>query len=579
MRRFLTLIIIGVLSLLILSMHNTTEVSAEGEVVAVRGDDIPLSAQLLQNGTYGDPVPDQVISFYDALLDVYLDSAVTNQDGYASIIWSIPSNHPLDITPVNATFSGNETLALAPSCQWAFVHILSRTQIIIDNYSETLHPDDYFVLEIRLLNDINNPIVGAQASLFSATYQLAFATTNETGYALFTLECNLTWSSLGVNDLWVKYEQDLDSHNSEAEIYFQFTVEQVETIIEIENTIPNKINLTDSLDLRLHVETYEGSLPNSPLNLFLNSIHFDSVTTDQFGEIDLFIPIDSRFSLGSNTIRIQYDGTNRNTAAQSVINFDVTSPINFDFQKPENAILGIEYEFRIDVSDILGRYIPNVLVNVHDMLLDVKVSARIPFNSTYVNIALTFEDYVGLHTLNITITGNDYITNRVQFVDITVWSKPNLVLVDNSILGYAYPSQEIFFKVQLKDVNGGISERLIELKDSQNETMEIFTTDSEGLVEILITAPTVEDNYLFSFAYNGMPESFELAAMFSYQFTVTKVMPVLVRIERYEIIPPAHEITVDFIIRGLNGTYLMGVNLLYTWNGFTITTITQEDGS
>lgn len=578
MRRFLILIIIGVLSLMLLSLSNTTEVTAEGEVVVIRGDEVPLSARLLQNGTYGDPVPNQIIVFYDALLDAYLGSALTNQEGYASIIWNMPSNHPLGLTPVNATFTGNETLSLAPSCQWAFVHVLSRTQIVIENYTETLHPEDHFVLEISLLNDIDEPIIGAQVYLLSATSQLASAITNETGYAFFALECNLTWSSLGVNDLWVRFEQNLASHHSQSELLLEYTVEQVESIIDMESTVPTNVNLTDSLNLQFCLETYEGGIPDSPLIVLLNNIFFDSVVTNQYGEATLIVPIDSRFSLGPNTFQINYNGTDRNAAAHTEISFNVKSPVHLSVEVPERVILGIENVFKIEVTDILGRYIPNSVVHIHDLLSDIDVFVTVPSGLIHVDTVLTFYNLAGLRTLEVAITGSNYITNTTHHADFIVWSQPTLVLSANSILGYASPSQDIAFEIQLINHNGAIPERLLELKDFQNETIEVLTTDLEGNAEIRLTAPAIEGTFSFTILYSGTQSGFELPASYSYQLIVTKVMPVSIQVDSYEINPPAQEILVSFIVRGLNGTYLKGVDFIYTWNSFTIRTISQENG-
>ncbi|NHI83236.1 MAG: hypothetical protein EAX81_02890 [Candidatus Thorarchaeota archaeon] len=578
MKRFLTLLVIGIVGLIVISISNATDVHAEGEVIVVRGDEILLSAQLLQNGTYGDPVPDQVISFYDAILDVCLGSALTNQEGYASIIWSIPSNHPLGITPVNVTFLGNESLALASSSQWAYIHILSRSQIIIEHYSETLHPNDYFLLELTLLNDMNEPIAGAQVSLFSIASEMASSTTNETGYAFFMFQCNLTWSSLGINDFLVKFEQSLESHHSEAEISLQYTVEQIESVIDLDTSLPANVNLADTLEFQLHLETHEGRTPNSVLDLLINNALFDSITTNQNGDAMVQISIDSRFFLGPNTVRIEYNGTDRNAATYIEVNFNVISPVLLDTKIPTNVVLGIDNIFRIEVSDTLGRYIPNSVVNLHDLLSGEEMSTRIAYSLTYVDVPFAFKDCIGSHSLEIRITGNNYISNTTHFQDVVVWSQPNLVIISNSILGYASPSQGISFEVKLKDHNGGISERLIELKGLDNETIEIFTTNSEGVAEIHLVAPVIENVYVFTLFYYGTQSGLELSANLSYPFVVTRVMPVTIQTDSYEITPPAQEIIVNFMIRGLNGTYLKDVDFSYTWNKITMTATSQENG-
>ena len=59
-----TLLLIIALAFLLLSSGVGT-VSAEENFVAVRGDNVTITVTLLQNGTFGNPVPNQRIEFYD----------------------------------------------------------------------------------------------------------------------------------------------------------------------------------------------------------------------------------------------------------------------------------------------------------------------------------------------------------------------------------------------------------------------------------------------------------------------------------------------------------------------------------
>ena len=100
-----------------LATLNSGHVSAYNEVQVVRGKAIAITSILVQNGSHGDYVPNQRIVFFDQTYNTQLGSDMTDANGVASISWNIPINHPLGPTIINATFFGNESLSLAPSCQ------------------------------------------------------------------------------------------------------------------------------------------------------------------------------------------------------------------------------------------------------------------------------------------------------------------------------------------------------------------------------------------------------------------------------------------------------------------------------
>jgi hypothetical protein len=181
-----TLALSGVLFLLLLA-SSTNTVSAEGEIVIQRGENVKISAQLLQNGTFGDPVPNQLIEFFDQTHDALINCNTTDVDGIASINWTIPLGFPLGPTLINATFRGNELLFLSPSTQWIFLNIVSSTQIVIDHENGPFAPGDLFCFTASLFNDANTPIAGSQLIALSGNTVLATSITNSSGIAMCCL--------------------------------------------------------------------------------------------------------------------------------------------------------------------------------------------------------------------------------------------------------------------------------------------------------------------------------------------------------------------------------------------------------
>jgi hypothetical protein len=78
--------------------------------------------------------------------------------------------------------------------------------------------------------------------------------------------------------------------------------------------------------------------------------------------------------------------------------------------------------------------------------------------------------------------------------------------------------------------------------------------------------------------YTGILSEYELSTTFYYNFKVSRIIPVMIQLEYYEVISPAQEIFVRFVMRGYNGTFLQGVGFTYTWTELTVKTISQSNG-
>ncbi|MFW9968486.1 MAG: hypothetical protein ACFFEA_15165, partial [Candidatus Thorarchaeota archaeon] len=209
MKRVCTGLVMIFIALFLISNITIDFVSAEETPVIVRGELIPITARLLQNGTFGDPVMNQFILFYDQSQDALIGSEITDSDGYASVLWNVSINHPLGLSLLNVTFEGNISLSLSPSYQWLSVIVVSRTSIEVQIDENAIHPEDEIRLTARLVDDLNFSIVGASIDVYSDSTFLATASTNASGYATFVINCNNSWCTIGENTLRVVFEQDL----------------------------------------------------------------------------------------------------------------------------------------------------------------------------------------------------------------------------------------------------------------------------------------------------------------------------------------------------------------------------------
>ena len=368
------LILISTLILLILT-SNIGIVSADEEIVAVRGENVTISVILLQNGTYGDPVTEQRIEFFDQTNNLLLGIDLTDSNGLASIIWNIPIDYSLGPTLINATFNGNESLFLYPSYQSIILKILSSTEIIIHETPVLLAPGDTLSFSVTLLDDFSNPLSSRPLFVFSDNILLAFSVTNSTGVASFSINCNNTWSTLGENIIQVVHEQDILNYYERTVALFNLEIQKLETSIQT-NVSPELIPLGDSFSLEVELLSAEGGI-SSTLEVLLDGHPNTILITDYSGNGALNLVIDEQVTLGHHYLSIIYNGSERYAGTSINLEFDVLSPSIIEIIVPSFTVIGSNADITISLYDILGRPIEGTL-SISDISNGKSTSIQIP---------------------------------------------------------------------------------------------------------------------------------------------------------------------------------------------------------
>jgi len=552
---------------------NVTIASADEEHVAVRGESITISVILLQNVTYGNPVPEQNIEFYDQTNNLLLGTDITNTTGLASIVWNIPIDYLLGPTVLNATFRGNESIFLAPSYQNIILNILAGTEIVLHDAPLTLAPNDTLTFSVILYDDTSSPINYRNLSVFRDDILLATAVTNSTGGASFSIHCNSTWSILGENTIRIEHEQDIVNHYERAETLFSVEIQKLQTSIQ-SNYSSNSILLDESLNLEAELTSVDGGI-SANLEVLLDGNPLTVATTDIFGNSTINLVIDNQFSLGHHFLTLFYNGSDRYLETSCTIEFDVISPAIIDIEISSPTVIGLNKDMAISLYDVLGRPIETILT-LSDISNGRNVSIQIPHDTTDINIKFAFFGPVGLHNMVITI-GNQFVTNRTITLNIVIWSQPELTLLHSNTFNFASPNQELIFIAQLTDWSGNISyQSLLLLRD--DEIIVSAITDEGGIAVISTLAPSHEGTYNFSVVYPMNMSRYELLTKLDYSLTVSISIPVLVELDHYEVVPPLQKVTIYLQVKCLNGSLLEGIQINIIWLSIENYAITQQGG-
>ena len=547
--------------------------SAAEEYVAVRGESTTISVILLQNGTYGNPVPEQNIEFYDQTNNLLLGTDITNVSGLASIDWSIPIDHLLGPTLINATFRGNESIFLASSYQSFILNILASTEIILHDAPLMLAPGDTLSFSVVIYDDTSNPINNRNLSVFMDDFLLATAVTNSTGGASFSIHCNSSWSILGENTIRIVHEQDIVSYYERAETLFSVEIQKLQTSVQ-SNFPLDSILLNDSISFEVNLTSIDGGI-SANLEVLLDGSHLTVVTTDIIGNTTINLTIDEQFSLGHHFLTIFYNESERYSENSCIIEFDVFSPAIINVELFSPAVIGLETDVTISLCDVLGRPIETVLT-VSDITNDQNMTIQMPQDTININIKFTFFGPVGLHDLVIEI-GNQFVTNRTIMNGIVIWSQPELTLLHSNILNFASPNQELIFIFQLTDWSGNISHHSVHLL-RDGEIIISAITDERGMAVISTIAPSHEGVYNFSVIYPLNVTRYELSTKFDYPLTVSISIPVLVELDHYEVVPPLQKVTIYLQVTCLNGSLIEGIRINIIWLSIENYAITQQGG-
>ncbi len=559
----LRILIISMILIVIGIICSSPVEEADGDIlVAYRGEYSNITAQLLQNGTYGDPVIGETIEFYEETTDILLGTSLTDSQGYATLEWYVPLNHTLGTTLVNATYRGNETLFLAPSCQWLEVTIYMRTKLKASVSDTPLAPGDLLSISAELRNQQNGTLGNEMLELRYGNNSMASAYTNSSGLARFLIHVNDSWAYLGENTLTITHPQNPDTYTSQSWDFVTVIVNKVTSWIDCTHNHSKPLSLGDSLPLNVRLTSTEGYLIHKNLGLYLNGGLYTSLQTNSTGNAELLLIIDESFTIGPHHLEVRFEGTDRYTTCQEIISFDILTPVFVSVQQSNLPLIAMNTTLKIHAHDHFGRSISDAVVQFYDTTSDLQISMN--YEPPFITIDFPVLPPKGAHEIGISFTGNPYLSNGSLNYTIYCWSCPEFSGLNYSIEGYAFPGQEIEVGAQLRDYNSSLSHYSVDLLVDGVHTLTT-RTDSDGNFKASLAAPFHEGAHNMTLISHRMESNYFAESSVSYSFIVTNRIPVRIVLIEQHIIPPLKSIDVTLEAKALNGSYHNGLIIQYKW--------------
>ena len=566
MKKHRIILLTIVTSAFLLAIYCPYPVSADNEIVVSRGENFTISIVLLQNGSYGDPVPNQPVEFFDQTYNTFIGSTFTDIYGEAHLEYAFLHSHPLGSTLINVTYRGNSSLALAPSCQWTQVIVVSTSAIEFQIATTILSPGDHLIFSTLLTDDTDFPIQNAILAVYCNEILLTTGRTNNTGFIEFNIDCNDTWYQLGQNSIQITFDGDMISYHRATTETFFIEVNQIQSSIQVLDTSQEfpRINQTVSM-------TVVGFFDAKPMNFTVLSLYLDEtklldVSTNSTGHANITFHLGENFVLGTNYLQITFSGTERYTSSVLEVPLFVTSYALLEISIEEPIVVGELTEIFVDLHDELNRSIPNATITLIDTYSEQHGTLISSPSSTKYEFSIFIEGAKGERFFHIDLSMNPFLLNHSLDVSFIVWSRSDLVVTKSSILGYASPLQSVTFEVHLSDYEGNLPACLIEVYSPVFETISEYITTAEGTTTVSIIASEEEGLYYLHIYYGGNIQEYILPNELQINFSVLKVIPVRITLLDYSV-DALKTISVKLSIIALNGTPLDGIVLDYYWLG------------
>lgn len=535
-------------------------------MIAYRGEQCSLMAQLLQNGTYGNPVIGEPIQFYEETRNILLGTCLTDSQGYATLEWQIPADHPLGPTLVNATYRGNETLFLAPTCQWLDISILMRTKLDVNTSETVLAPNDLLSISAELHSQQGEPLASELLELRHQNITIASTMTNTHGAASFQLHVNTSWAVYGENLLTLSHPQNLDSYTSQSEESVTVIIEKITSWFDYNLAHSGQVYLGDILNLHIRLNSTEGCLSQMEVGIYLDGAFQTNIQTNASGSLELGVRIDEQFAIGYHDLVIRYTGSERYAACEETIGFSTFSPVFTSLDYSGLPIIESNFTLRIDAQDRFGRSIPNLVMQIYDQTTDLQMTVNCNSSSSLSTIEFPLQPPKGPHEIHINFIGNPYLSNSSLNHTIYCWSHPVFSDLTYSIEGYAFPGQEISVQTQVHDYSGPLPEHTINLLVDGGFSLST-KTNRNGALDVSLISPLEEGDHILILHSQKRESEYLAESSISYSFTVTEQIPVRIDLLASQTIPQLRVIDVTLEARILNGSRHNGLVMQYQWLG------------
>jgi len=522
----------ALMMLVCISSFLTSESEGYEIAVAYRGQTIILSAVLRDD--LGNPISNETIYFYDGTNNIYLGNDVTNENGIAEMLWSIPKNYTLGLITLNATFQGNIEKNLKPSYQTFQLMLKSKTYISVLVTDTTLDPNDYTIapgdeitVNVTITDDIGQPAEAINVSLIEDAKIIDQKLTDKNGEAV--LKYRIPTNKL-TDQVKLLVQAGPQKYYDKSEHSITLYVQKVKTNMTILKVDPIIVYRNQSVTiLGKLIDEDENSLINAAIYVKTGeeNISLTWTNTSGFFETTFHVPISIK--PGRYVYTVSFTGSSRYEGVKRNITLIVRSNtiLRFNF-KNSTVIYSQIAKVNVTLTDDQNDPVSFKKLLVFDDKNNLLTSAFTDENGRALVQWLVYQNK-GHTYITITFLGDEFYNMTILKISLTVFERPLLIVKKENNVTLVARNMQISIFIQLNSLqNDPLRNQLVHIYDVINcMCIGNVTTDHSGRARFTYTVPrnAILGQLVIKVVYLGNLEECFLHAEKYVVYTVVEKVP------------------------------------------------------
>ncbi|MCD6164758.1 MAG: hypothetical protein J7J30_04925 [Candidatus Odinarchaeota archaeon] len=530
-------LIIGSLAILVMficiNLLSTSEVHGQEITTAYRGQTIILSAVL--NDDLGNPVPNETIYFYDETHDIYLGYAVTDENGNAKILWSIPKNYTLGPITLNATFQGDPEKNLKPSYQVFQLVLKSKTYISAIVADATLDPNDYVVapgdeviVNVTVVDDIGQPVGVINVSLIEERGKIVDQEyTNENGETVLKYQLP---EKISTNQIKLLIQASPYQYYEKSECSITLYIKKIRTDMTILRVEPNTVYRNQSVTiLGKLVDEEENPLINAAIYVKAGERNISLTWTNTSGFFEATFHVANSIKPGKYVYTVLFIGSPRYEYVEENVTLIVKSNATICFNlKNATVIYGQIARVNVTLVDDYDQPIPSKKLTVFDDQNNLLTTVLTDENG-HATIQWFVYQKRGCKNITVVFSGDEFYNPTMLRIPLIVFERPLLIIEKENNITLVTRNMQISVLIHLSS---------LESRPLQNQFVCIYdvinhmcignvTTDQFGKAKFIYTVPSnaAFGQLIIKVVYFGNLEKYFLRVEKYIVYTVVEKIP------------------------------------------------------
>ena len=586
MKKIFTIASLVILAILSCCYFFTPSNAQSQQTIVYRGQTLTLTATL--DDDLGEPVVNETIYFYDETHDVYLGEALTNENGIAKMLWTIPKSYSPGQLVLNATFRGNPAKNLSPSYQMFYLSVMAKTYLTIfvtdttlDPYDQTVAPGDEVIINVTVTDDVGQPVKAINVSLIEEKEIIDQQCTNEKGETVLRY---VPLPEISEGDVELTIQAGPYRYYEESTYIVTLNIRKIETNITMLELKPREVYRNQTVTITGKLIDEEGdALVNAAICVKNELGNVSLAWTNATGFFEATIYISNYTDPGEYVYTIYFAGSSRYEGVEKELILTVKSTTYIDFCFSNVTVVSGEIaELNVTLFDDQDSPVPFRKLLIFDSQENLLTSVV-----TNENGCATIQWYVsqgkGSTFITIVFLGDQFYDSAMTKIPILVFERLNLIVEKENNITLVARNMQISFFIYLKTWHGDpLQERIIHVYDITNHLyIGNVTTDDLGKARITYIIPSnaILGQLIIKVIYLGSVEHYFLSVKKYVVYRVVDKVPTKLILDIPRQVKTKEIIICEIALQTIEGTPLKFEKLsIYFNNSLIFTVKTDDDG-